>query len=295
MQPGRNLRIRKRLPATATFILLVGAAFLAAAPATASLNLGGAAAGGLDSVWGLGGGASGGGGEAQGQGDGSMSGSVSSAAQGAADVAVTPPDPQPHVDEAQRVLAEAQAEAEAQANALLAQKESIAAGGVAQWGLRGDGAGAYDVVLGGGYASGLQGLATASGQKTVDHRVDVRGHQGAAAGAANEAEGAINGVIGTIEQLYGKLHASFDVGLDGAMTALGSIGFDIAGLFGMQQGAELANVDSLGLRKHVDVAAPAMAFERVDLPEVEVPALAVDQSGEVGMDAAAAAKGLIKA
>lgn len=287
MKTGRNAK-KKRWTATAPLALLLGAAFLAAAPAGA-LSLSGWGTGQAEALWGAYSGLA----QPEGRVEQELAGSARTAAEAAASVEATPPpppDPQPFVD----LAMEAKARAEAQANALLAQRENVAAAGRAAWGLYGSGDGSYDVVLGGAYTGGLEGTFLAHGEKQVSQRVDGRGHEAAANAAAAKAEGALNGAIATLEGLYNRLHASLYLGLDGFAKAVGSVGMDIAGLFGFHQAADIVNTDQLHLGQQVDVAGPALAFPRADLPDVRIPSVAVEQGGEVAADAAATAEDAIE-
>jgi hypothetical protein len=299
MNPGRNNK-KKRLGLTATLALLAGAALFAAVPATA-LSIIGSGAGEGDALWGAYGGLAGGADEDDqdeqySEGDADMSGAASWAAEGAAAVDATPPsppDPQPVVDAVAEAAGALQGAAEGEANAALANKDNLAGRGGMDWALQGSADGGYDVVLGGAYAGGLDGTLLAHGDKKASQHADVAGQTEAVDGAKAEAEGAIDGALAQLEELWGKLHASMYVGLDGAADALGSVGMDIAGIFGFNHAADIVNTDDLHLGQQLDVAAPAMQFERPALPDVAIPDLAVDQSGSVAADAAATAEGIV--
>lgn len=288
MQTGRNAK-KKRMGATVTIALLAGAAFLAAAPAGA-LSLNGWGGGQADALWGAYSELA----SPEGEVEQDVAGSAHTAAEVAGSVEATPPDPQPAVDEATDLAMKAKAEAEARANALLAQRRNLAGSGGAKWGIHGSGDGSYDVILGGSYDAGARGTAVAHMDKAVSQRVDVRGHERAAQGAIARAEGEANGALEQVEALWGKLHASMYLGLDGAAKALGSFGMDIAGLFGFQKSAQLVNTDSLHLGQQVDVAPPALDLPSLDVPEPRIPSIAVEQGGEVAADAAATAAGAIR-
>lgn len=288
MQSGRNAR--KQI-GYATALLLFGAAFLAAAPAGA-LGLIGSGSGSGSFIGNAAGSLTGSGGSGSGSAD--ASGAAQAAADAASNVEANPPDAQPYVDAAASAAMSAKAKAEAQANALLATKNRAAASGGAKWGIVGNGDGSYDVVLGGSYHGGLDGTLASQGSKSAKAHADVTGYEAAANKAKGKAVGTANGVIDTLAGLYSQLHASADVSLDGAAKAVGSIGLDIGGIFGLHQAANMLNTDSLHLGKHVDVAGPQIAWKHASVPDLKVPRVAMDQTGEVAGDATGTASTIVK-
>lgn len=287
---GRNNKIRKRLGATAFFVLLAGAALVVAAPASA-LNLVGSGAGSADALWGAYGDLT----QPEGEVEQDAAGHGHTEAEASSAAELNPPDPQPVIDQATGVVMEAKAQAEATAALLMAQQGSLAAAGAAQWGVYGGSDGDYDVVLGGDYDAGSHGTAAATGSKGIKQDLQT----GAAANGANEgvaeAEAAANGVLEQIEAAWSQLHGSLYLGLDGAAKALGSVGFEIAGVFGLNKAVDASMLDQTHLGQQIDFAAPALPDLKADLPEVAVPAVALDQSGAIGADAAAVAGGIVRA
>jgi hypothetical protein len=305
MNPGRNTTKRKKMTAAATLALFAGAAFLVAVPATAQVSLLGSGAGSADALWGqyLGGDAKdssptvGTGSQAPTEqhagADQGLDGTVHTAAEAAAGVDLTPPDAQPTIDAASSLVMQASDTAEAQANALLDTAMKTDAGMAATWGAYGSGDGSYDVVLGGDYGGSGAGLGGAHAEKQVDQKVDVRGEADAVNGASAEAQGTVNGLLAQFESVWNGLYVGADLGLHGAMKALGDVGFDVAGVFGMHQAANLVNLDSIDADHQLDIENPAKLNQQVELPEVQVPSIALDQGGQVAMDAQAIAEGAI--
>ena len=284
---GRNNTTKKRLGATASLFMILGAAMLAAAPAGA-ISLGGAGGGGEGSE-----------GSSEGSGSGGLAGSAETTVEAVAGVDANPPDPQPIVDETVAAALAAKAEAEAQANALLAQKDALAGAAALDWAVQGAGAGKYDIILGVSYLAGLDGTATAHKDAQATQTVDVGGHAAVANDAVADVEGQLNALIDEVNALYQKAHASLYLGTGGVLEAIGSVevGADLLGMFGLSHSAKVVDVSQalMGLDQRVDVAGPPLKIDHVDLPEVEIPDLAVDQSGELAADAAATAEGIIDA
>ncbi|MCA1814043.1 MAG: hypothetical protein LC624_08840, partial [Halobacteriales archaeon] len=183
--------------------------------------------------------------------------------------------------------------AQAQANGAVAQASQSDAGAKLDYGIKGNADGSYDVVLGGDYAGSAAGIAGLDAGKGVSQHVDVGSHTDEVNDLGAQLEAALNGALDSIGGLVSKLQVSADLGLKGAANAIGQMGVDIAGIFSTKQAAQLVSLDSIDAAQHVETPALAMPQAHLDIPDVEVPDLAVDQSGELAASASAIADGAV--
>lgn len=244
------------------FALLLGAALFGSAPAFAGADVSGA---------------------------GGAAASAQAAVDAAADASVSPPDLQAHMDAAMGAAMTAAATAEAEARMLLATKDSLEAGGDADWALHGDGEGRYEVGAGGDAEAGAEGTAEGHVEKGVSQEIDVSGAGDVANDLLAQFEAGINGLISLAEEATAQLHGSITVGLDAAATAVGTIGADIGGLFSFHEATQVINSDALDVSKTVDWDL-RQDLPSVGLPRADVPNAALDLGGSAAADVTAVAQ-----
>jgi hypothetical protein len=278
MNPGRNIKKRKKMTAAATLALFVGAAFLVAVPAGA-LGVLGSGSGAADAIWGSYAGLEGDGAGA----DSSASGAASAAADaaGGADV-----DAQPVVDAASDAAMDAAASAEAEANgaAQTAAEQQVEAHPDLDYGIDANGDGTYNVKLGGDAAGSVGDEVVDAPGLGVDEQVDTR----MASDAAGDAEVEANGVLGMFEGLWNDLSLALD--LHGAWNAIASMGVAINGIgeglgFNAAGATDAVGLGQLDLHQQLDTPDLHTQLDLPDVPQVEL-----HKSGDIAMDAAASAE-----
>jgi hypothetical protein len=288
MQPGRNATMRRKLIAPAVLGLFLGAACLVALPAGA-LDADSSASGAADALWGSYAGAE----APPANVDQDVDGAAHTAASMYAGAEITPPDVQPTLDAATGLVMQAQATVLASADGALASAQQSGAQGALSYGVKGNADGSFDATVGGAEAADAAGVAGVQTDKSVDQSVDVSGQTDAVNGAKDSLQDTINGFLAGAGGLVSQLQVSADLGLKGAADALGSIGVNVAGLFSTNQAAQLVNLDSIDATQHVETPALAAPQVQLDIPDVQAPAVQLDQSGQVAADASAIADGAI--